>query len=174
MDVARRQKTRIPGGEWTKVQSALIAMYGQSKRTPSVLFARARLHTGTVGRRAWCVCGAHAVRVRTGTAGGPCAAPALRAGDPVDPRTFAYRMVIAASTLPDSVLVELERLEVPNSYIHENPYFVGQGATISPGPQLLHGSGPAPVSPYRGGPRPRGEHWSPYNSYCSGSATWHF
>ena len=86
-----------------------------------------------------------------------------------------YRMLMAAQTLPDCVLLELERLQIHSSYIHENPHFVGQGATYSPGPQLLHGRGPAPVSPYRGGPRPRGEHWSPNTCYCSGiSATCHF
>ena len=43
VDVARRYKARTPGGEWPKVQTALVALYGPSKRTPSVLFARARL-----------------------------------------------------------------------------------------------------------------------------------
>lgn len=43
VDVARRYKARTPGGEWPKVQTALAALYGPSKRTPSVLFARARL-----------------------------------------------------------------------------------------------------------------------------------
>ena len=56
-------------------------------------------------------------------------------------------MVTAAATLPDNVLLELERLHVPNTYIHENPHFVGLGSTLSPGPQLLHGRGSVPVSP---------------------------
>lgn len=56
-----------------------------------------------------------------------------------------YRMVVAAATLPDELLVELERLQIPNAYVHENPYFVGQGVHNSPGPQLPHGRGPAPV-----------------------------
>ena len=127
VDVARRYRARTPGGEWLKVQTELVALYGQSKRT------------GCSRARAWCACGAHAARARTGTAGGPCAARALRAGDPGDPRTFVYRMVVAAATLPDDILALLEQLQIPNTYIHENPYFVGQGPTTSPGPQLPRG-----------------------------------
>ena len=51
MDVERRYKQQVPGGDWGKVNTALTALYGHSKRTPSVLFVHARLqHTMTVGR----------------------------------------------------------------------------------------------------------------------------
>jgi hypothetical protein len=47
---------------------------------------------------------------------------------------FVYRMVTAAINLPDPILVELERLQIPNSYVNENKFFVGQGAEVRPGP----------------------------------------
>ena len=43
-------------------------------------------------------------------------------------RMLAYRMVQAASAVPDTVLNEISRLRLPNSYFFENKYFVGQGA----------------------------------------------
>ena len=46
-------------------------------------------------------------------------------------RTFCWRMVIAAQTLPPPVLNRLVAAAVPNSYIQENPYFVGHGATAT-------------------------------------------
>ena len=43
-------------------------------------------------------------------------------------RTFVYRMMQCAMGLPDAVLEKLQVLEIPNSYVHENPYFLGHGA----------------------------------------------
>ena len=75
------------------------------------------------------------VRVHTGLAGAlGDPARAQRVDDLVDPRMFVYRMVTAAMTQPDEVLAEMERLQIPNSYVHENKFFVGQGAELSPGP----------------------------------------
>lgn len=67
-----------------------------------------------------------------------------------------YRMVTAAMTLPDAILLLMERLQIPNSYINENKFFVGNGAEKQPGPQMLHGQGRVPAPPRRSGPRPRG------------------
>jgi len=43
-------------------------------------------------------------------------------------RTWIYRMIVAADTLPPSVLCALEEAQIPNSYIHENKFFSGQGS----------------------------------------------
>ena len=37
VDVARRYQARTPGGDWRKVQNALEALYGRSKRPPTPL-----------------------------------------------------------------------------------------------------------------------------------------
>jgi hypothetical protein len=42
-------------------------------------------------------------------------------------RTWIYRMIVAAETLPDVILNKLEKVGVPNSYIFENKFFSGQG-----------------------------------------------
>ena len=41
--------------------------------------------------------------------------------------SYIHRILVAAQTLPPSVLDLLDRLGVPNSYINENPYYVGHG-----------------------------------------------
>ena len=46
-------------------------------------------------------------------------------------RMFVYRMVTAALTLPDTVLEALAASKFPNSWVHENKYFVGQGQDLS-------------------------------------------
>jgi len=43
-------------------------------------------------------------------------------------RMFVYRMIVAAQTMTEKVLEALEECAVPNSYIYENIFFVGQGA----------------------------------------------
>ena len=43
-------------------------------------------------------------------------------------RTFVYRMMQCAMALPDTILDQLQVLDIPNTYIHENPYFLGNGA----------------------------------------------
>lgn len=42
-------------------------------------------------------------------------------------RPFVHRMLVAAQTLPDAVLLKLEEYSVPNSYIYDNVFFVGHG-----------------------------------------------
>ena len=42
-------------------------------------------------------------------------------------RMFVYRMVQSAIWLPEEVLEYLAKRGTPNSYIHENRYFMGQG-----------------------------------------------
>ena len=53
-----------------------------------------------------------------------------------------YRMLMAAQTLPDCVLLELERLQIPSSYIHENPHFVGREPPTRPDPSCFMGVAP--------------------------------
>lgn len=82
-----------------------------------------------------------------------------------------YRMVIAAITLPDTILLELERLQIPSSYIHENKFFVANGVDKQSGPQMLHGQGRVPAPPRRSGPRPRGVGGGP-GPRVDGPAAW--
>ena len=42
-------------------------------------------------------------------------------------RMFIYRMITAAVTVPMEVLDALSASKIPNSWVHENKYFVGQG-----------------------------------------------
>ena len=47
-------------------------------------------------------------------------------------RTFVWRMICAAITLPQPVLDKLAACPaIPNSYIHENKYFTGQGVDLN-------------------------------------------
>jgi len=46
-------------------------------------------------------------------------------------RMFVYRMVSAAITVPDSVLRKWSEYKIPNSYLYENKYVMGQGADAS-------------------------------------------
>ena len=43
-------------------------------------------------------------------------------------RTFSWRCVVVAQTLPDSVLEKIDEYEIPTSWIVDNKYFTGQGA----------------------------------------------
>lgn len=53
---------------------------------------------------------------------------------------FVYRMITAAITLTTPVLELLDKLNIPNSYINENKFFVGHGADLAPGPQISDAS----------------------------------
>lgn len=43
-------------------------------------------------------------------------------------RTFVHRMLVAAQILPAAVLLRLDAVGLPNSYVYDNKYFVGHGA----------------------------------------------
>ena len=44
-------------------------------------------------------------------------------------RMWVYRAVTCARMLPESICLALQEFEVPNSYIYDNPYFVGSGVS---------------------------------------------
>ena len=46
-------------------------------------------------------------------------------------RMFTYRMVTAAVTIPSEVLDALDSSRLPNAWIHDNTYFVGQGQDLN-------------------------------------------
>ena len=42
-------------------------------------------------------------------------------------RTFVWRMIYLAQTIPDHILLKIHDMSLPNAYIYENKFFVGQG-----------------------------------------------
>ena len=43
-------------------------------------------------------------------------------------RTFCWRMVVLAQTIPHVVQEKILSVEIPNSFIYNNHYFIGHGA----------------------------------------------
>ena len=110
LEVARRYQAKVPGGKWQLVANALQEVYGKNRQT-----FIGRSHLCRDRRRLPPECRS---QLRRGMLGATVCGRRPRIGVIVDRGPgpiLGFRMLTAAQTLPDTVLLSLERSGIPNS-----------------------------------------------------------